>query len=118
MMRMRELRKQKKITMKQLGVLVGCSESAISQYETGKREPDFETLLKIAEYFGVSTDYLLNTEKAPANTDGSMSKRELKFALFGNPNITDDLLDEVMSFAKFAEARDAEARDKESGKTD
>lgn len=57
--RIRELRKQHKITMKQLGEVIGVAESTISQYETGKREPDNETLLRLGEYFGVSVDYLL-----------------------------------------------------------
>ena len=70
--RIRELRKQHKITMKQLGEVIGVAESTISQYETGKREPDNETLLRLGEYFGVSVDYLLGAavqkETPPALT--------------------------------------------------
>jgi len=50
--------------MKELGEMVGVSESAISQYETGKREADFETLLKIGEVLGCSLDYLLRGEES------------------------------------------------------
>lgn len=50
--------------MKQLGEIVDLAESTISQYETGKREPDNETLLKISEYFGVTVGYLLGAEEA------------------------------------------------------
>lgn len=60
--RIRELRKQQGITMKQLGEVVDLAESTISQYETGKRQPDNETLLKISEYFGVTVGYLLGYE--------------------------------------------------------
>ena len=60
--RIRELRKQRGITMKQLGEVVDLAESTISQYETGKRQPDNETLLKISEYFGVTVGYLLGYE--------------------------------------------------------
>ena len=56
---LRELRKSKGISMKTLGEYLGVSEAAVSQYETGKREADYETTLKAAEYFGVSVDYLL-----------------------------------------------------------
>ncbi len=45
--------------MKELGKKIGVSESAISQYETRKRQPDNETLIKIADVLGVSSDYLL-----------------------------------------------------------
>lgn len=48
--------------MKELGIEIGVAESTISQYETGKRQPDYETLLKLSEYFGVSVDYLLGRE--------------------------------------------------------
>ena len=62
MLMLRSARKEKGLTMKELGALVGVSESAISQYETGKREMDFETLLKIGEILECSTDYLLRGE--------------------------------------------------------
>ena len=58
-MLLRELRKQRGLTMKELGEKIGVSESTISLYETGRRSPSYEILLKIAEYFGVSVDYLL-----------------------------------------------------------
>lgn len=62
MMMLRSARKAKGLTMKELGMMVGVSESAISQYETGKREMDFETLLKIGEILECSADYLLRGE--------------------------------------------------------
>lgn len=52
-------RKAKGLTMKELGEMIGVSESAISQYETGKREPDNAALVKLSEILGVSTDHLL-----------------------------------------------------------
>lgn len=63
--RIRELRKQNDMTMKQLGEKLGLGESTISQYETGKREPDIKTLLKISECFNVSVDYLLGNVSEP-----------------------------------------------------
>ena len=65
MNRIRELRKRDNLTMKQLGEILGLAESTISQYETGKREPDLKTLLKISEHFHVSTDYLLGHVSEP-----------------------------------------------------
>lgn len=61
---LRTARKQRRLTMKELGEMVGVSESAISQYETGKREADFETLLKIGEVLDCSIDYLLRGEES------------------------------------------------------
>lgn len=57
--RIRELRKNLKMTMKELGNHVGLAESTISQYETGKRQPDNETLLRFAELFDTTVDYIL-----------------------------------------------------------
>lgn len=69
MEKLRELRKEKGISLKELGAEIGVAESTMSLYENGKRQPDYETLLKLAEYFGVSVDYLLrgndNFERLP-----------------------------------------------------
>ena len=65
--RIRELRKSRNMTMKQLGEVLGVAESTISQYETGKRQADNEALLRLGEFFDVTVGYLLGaeTEKAP-----------------------------------------------------
>lgn len=69
MMKMlRTLRKDKGLSMKELGEIIGVAESTVSQYETGKREPDFETLLKLGEYFNVTVDYLLRGDSPSSNT--------------------------------------------------
>lgn len=59
MEKLRELRKEKGISLKELGAAMGVAESTMSLYENGKRQPDYETLLKLAEYFNVTVDYLL-----------------------------------------------------------
>lgn len=50
--------------MKQLGDLVGKSEPAIGLYETGNREPDFETLLRMADVLDCSVDSILGNKFA------------------------------------------------------
>ena len=57
--RLRRLRKERKLTMKQLGAHFGLAESTISGYENNNRSPDKETIRQFADYFGVSVDYLL-----------------------------------------------------------
>lgn len=57
--RLRALRKEEGITMKELGKIIGVSESAIGMYERGEREPDHAALNKIVDHFNVTTDYLL-----------------------------------------------------------
>lgn len=110
MLKLRELRKRCGITMKELGNEIGVAESTVSQYETGKRQPDYETLLKLSEYFGVSVDCLLGKENAPAETGKrSISDDDIKFALFGGDGeITDAMYDEVRNFAAYVKQREAQ----------
>lgn len=104
--------------MKELGAEVGVAESTISQYETGKRQPDYETLLKLGEFFGVSVDYLLTgeeTKKAPTREgERTVSDDDIKFALFGGDGeITDAMFDEVKRFAKMVRLREEAEKKKE-----
>ena len=57
--RLKLLREEMCINQEQLAQRLSVSPSAIGMYERNKREPNNEILLKIAEYFNVSTDYLL-----------------------------------------------------------
>ncbi len=56
---LKELRLAKGLTQNELSKLLRISRSTIGMYENGSREPDFETLELIADYFNVDTDYLL-----------------------------------------------------------
>jgi len=57
--RIRELREEKELTQKQLGKEMGVALNTISNWERGTREPDIATIIKLAEFFEVTTDYLL-----------------------------------------------------------
>lgn len=54
-----ELRKEKKMKQSDLGKAIGVSTRSISHYESGERECDFDTLIKICKFFGVSSDFML-----------------------------------------------------------
>lgn len=85
MNRIRELRKKHKISMKALGQYVGVAESTISLYETEKRQPDNSVLIKIAELFNVSVDYLLGRETNDIYTAiGAMPVKKIKLPVLGN----------------------------------
>ncbi len=68
MIRIKEIRKNKKITAKELADNVNVAESTMSLYENGKREPDFATLIKIANYLEVSVDYLIGAIEKEIST--------------------------------------------------
>ena len=57
--RLRELRMQREIKQTDLAEYLNCSPGTISNYENGTHFPDLETLRMLADYYGVSTDYLL-----------------------------------------------------------
>ena len=53
------LREDADLTQEQLAKSIGISRAALSHYEKSRREPDYKTLVKIANYFNVTTDYIL-----------------------------------------------------------
>jgi len=57
--RLKELRESRNLSQDQLGKAIGVNQRTISQYETGKNEPDIDTIKKLCEFFDVTTDYFL-----------------------------------------------------------
>lgn len=65
MRRLKELREKRRMSQVTLGLELSMSQNTISRYETGEREPGIAELLAIADYFGVSLDYLLERTDNP-----------------------------------------------------
>ncbi len=64
-MKLQELRKRKGISQVRLAIELDLNQNSISRYESGEREADYTTLIKIADYFDVSIDYLLGRTDNP-----------------------------------------------------
>ena len=64
-MRLKELRKLKGISQLKLAIELNTNQNTISRYETGEREPGICELIKIADFFNVSVDYLLERTDNP-----------------------------------------------------
>lgn len=79
----KRLRTSSRLTQAELAEKIGISRSTIGMYETGAREPDFETLEAIADFFNVDIDYLL----------GRTDKTELLPETVGNYYLNDDARD-------------------------
>lgn len=60
--RIKELRKIKNLTQKQLAEILKTNNSSICDWECGRSQPDLEMLVCIAEFFEISVDYLLGLE--------------------------------------------------------
>ena len=64
-MRLKELRLSRNISQLKLAMDLGLNQNSISRYETGSRQADYDLLIKIADYFDVSIDYLLERTDNP-----------------------------------------------------
>jgi transcriptional regulator with XRE-family HTH domain len=88
---LRTLRRQRDMTQKEAAQALNISASAWGMYESGKREPDIETLHMLADYFGVSLDQLTGKEPAskqiepakPFNLEERLAEIETKLRAAG-----------------------------------
>nr|DAX05604.1 MAG TPA: Repressor protein CI [Bacteriophage sp.] len=74
--KLKELRISKNLSQEELSEILEVGKSSISNWETGKATPTFDMLTKIAQYFGVTIDYLLNFGQEDAD-----NMKKLKVAL-------------------------------------
>lgn len=85
---------------------IGFNRASVTVWKNNGTAPKQELLVKIADFFQVSTDYLLGLEKAPAEGGRQWSDEELKFALFGDcEDVTDEDLADVRRYAEFVRER-------------
>lgn len=97
----------------------GLSRGMMTDLKMGRtKELSAKNAKIIADYFGVTTDYLLTgreTEKAPtASGERSISDSDIKFALFGGDGeITDAMYEEVKRFARMVKLREEAEKKKE-----
>ena len=104
------LRKEKNLTQTELANILHLSHGAVAMWETNKRQPDNETLGLLADFFGVSVDYLLGREetKNPPNVydvDGLIKFEELGTICAGfngtvNENPTGEIVEIPLSMIK------------------
>lgn len=59
---LKQLRKNRALTQKELGDRIGLSKAVISKYENGMGYPTFDVLIRIALFFGVTCDYMLGVK--------------------------------------------------------
>jgi transcriptional regulator with XRE-family HTH domain len=83
--RLKLLRTQRKLTQEEMAEKIGVARTTYAMYEQNKREPDYETLQKIANFYGVSVDYLFGRSEQPA-ADLSKDDREM-LAFFKDPKL-------------------------------
>ena len=98
--RLKELRKLKKATQDDVAKYLGISRPAYTAYEAGKREPDDETKIKLANYFNVTVDYLLGGSSEI--TDEGLTENQKLIAYSIDPDITDEEREAIIEMVKAA----------------
>lgn len=102
--KLKNLREKKGLLQKELGDKLNISASTIGMYEQDRRDPDFETLKKIANFFNVTTDYLLDNTNNTDMDEELKEKEALKKLLqktgfmAGDEDLTDEELEKLMKF--------------------
>lgn len=109
MNRIAELRKKANITQEKFSSIIGVARSTLAMYETNKSEPDFKILQKIADYFNVSTDYLLGREDkknfSDKNNNSLVIPEKYRDVLIacneGADDLTQEDIDAIVRFIEF-----------------
>lgn len=86
--RLKELRKERNLTQEDIGNLCGVAKNTVSNWENNANQPSFEIVKKIAQYFGVTIDYLLNFTQDDMDNMEKL-KQALKQAGMWDYNIDD-----------------------------
>lgn len=99
--RIRELRSARRMSQTELAKAIHVSQQAITKWENGKSEPSSSAIDDIANYFNVSSDYLLGrtSEKTP---DKDLSKNQKLVAYSIDPDISDEERDAIIEMVKAA----------------
>lgn len=77
--RLRRLRKERKLTQKELAGRIGVKNSVISFYEVGDRTPSLEVLVKLSKALHVSTDVLLGLDKGETVDVAGLSEKDKQY---------------------------------------
>lgn len=75
---LKQLRKSHNLTQEELGLRIGLSKAVVSKYENGMGYPTFDMLIQIADYFGVTTDYLLGVAKNKAIDVSNLNETQIE----------------------------------------
>ena len=99
--RIRELRSARRMSQTELAKAIHVSQQAITKWENGKSEPSSSAIDDIANYFNVSSDYLLErtSEKTP-NKDLSKNQKLVAYSI--DPNISDEERKDIIEMVKIA----------------
>ena len=105
--RFQSLCEEKGISVYKACTDIGLNRSAVAKWKAGGK-PNGNTAAKLAEYLGVTTDYLLTGQE---ETRPNVTDDDIKFALFGGAKVTDAQFEEVKRFARYIAENNIKPRD-------
>jgi len=103
--RLRQIRKEKGLTQAEVAKLLSIGESTVSFYESGKRQPDYETLIRLSETLHVSIDYLLGKTDIRNPYSEFMESANKKYGSHGKKQ-AEELLENVQALFSGGELPD------------
>ena len=107
-----KLLKEKGVTPYQVSKATGVAQSSLSDWKNGRSKPNYEKMLAIADYFGVSVDYLLGNEpkeKTPAEADVTFD--DFTYAMYGEAKeLTDEDKNMLLEMARMLKKRQQEGK--------
>lgn len=77
-MRLKELRARRKLRQQDVADAINCSQAVYSRYENGEREPSKDTLNRLADFYGVSVDYIIGRDPVPTSPTTQEATQEQK----------------------------------------
>ena len=95
-------RQLKKLSQKEVGYYLGITGQAYSNYETGKREADYETLLKLSELFDTSIENLLMDDIPSEQKKDEITFDDFTYAMYDHAkDLTEDEKKRLLEMAEF-----------------
>ncbi len=76
--RLRDLREDRDLLQKDIARVLNCSQVCYSRYESGKRDIPTDVLIKLADFYKVTTDYILGRTDIPDNNAPTRDKEDHK----------------------------------------
>lgn len=99
--RLRELRLKAGLKQEDLIKRFNLSSGRYSQYETGKRKPDYDLLIELADFYNVSLDYLLGRTSDPSPLVKEKTPSYQKEVMQDIEDITPEMATEVRQFISY-----------------
>lgn len=122
MKRLRDLRISSGATQQQMANFLGISRPAYSRYETGEREPDNESLKRLADFFKVSVDFLIDhtdvaspvdEKMSPSHTEDDITFDDFSYAMYNETGeLSEEEKQQLLDLARIMKQR---RREREKG---